>query len=81
MSSPSPDLGPPPPDNIDVVVRGQKLTAAVTSLPGETKVSFSFMRAGVPETRFTRPEAKALVKALREILNSYPNYGSRNPIY
>lgn len=81
MSSPSPDLGPPPPDNIDVVVRGQTLTAAVKSLPGDTKVTFNFLRAGVPETRFTRPEAKALVRALREILNSHPNYGSRNPIY
>jgi hypothetical protein len=50
-------------------------------MPGDTKVTFSFMRAGVPETKFTRPEARALVKALREILISYPNYGSRNPIY
>ena len=66
---------------MDVVVRGQALTAAVKSLPGDNKVTFSFMRAGVPETRFTRPEAKALVSALREILNSHPNYGSRNPIY
>ena len=81
MSSTSPDIGPPPPDNLDVVVRGQTLTAAVKSLPGDTKVAFTFMRAGVPETRFTRPEAKALVKALGEILNVHPNYGTRNPIY
>ena len=66
---------------MDVVVRGQALTAAVKSLPGDINVTFSFLRAGVPETRFTRTEANALVKALGKILNSYPNYGSRNPIY
>lgn len=81
MNSLSPDIGPPPPESIDIVVRGQTITAAVKSLPGDNKVTFSFLRSGVPETRFTRPEAKALVKALREILNSHPNYGSRNPIY
>jgi len=81
MKCSSPDIGPPPPDNLDVVVRGQTLTAAVKSLPGDIKITFRFLRAGVPETRFTCPEAKALVKALGEILNSYPNYGSRSSIY
>ena len=81
MNSPYSDLPPPGPEKLDIVVRGQALTAEVVSIPDDTRVSFSFLRSGVPETRFTRHEAKALIKAMREILNAHPNYGSRNPIY
>ena len=76
-----PDIGPPGPESLDVVVRGQRLTAAIKFAPGDEKLTFQFLRAGITETRFSRLEAKALVKALTEILSSTSGYGRNSRTY
>jgi len=80
MIPPHPDIGPPVYSK-DIIVGGQKLTAAVDFISGSNKLAFRLMRAGVPETEFTRSEARALLKALQEIINSTNYYGSRKGIY
>jgi len=80
MTPTHPDIGPPVYSK-DLIVRGQKLTAAVDFIGDTNKLSFRLLRAGVPETEFTSSEARALLKALHEILNSTNYYGSRKGIY
>ncbi len=81
MNPASPDMGPPAPESMDVTVRGQRLTASIKTSPDDNKIAFEFLREGVPETRFTRQEAKALAKALKEILSSTSGYGRNSRIF
>lgn len=75
-------MGPLPPDFKDVVVGGEALTAVIKGCSANTKLEFLFLRSGSVETRFTKQEARALVKALQGILDSHPTtYGSKNVIY
>ena len=82
MIASSPDMGPRKPDFLDVVVGGQTLTTVIKGLSAGTKLEFLFLRAGMPETQFTRQEAKTVVMALKEILDSHSTpYGSKNVVY